>query len=395
VNGLIELILPLFVLFGFMHVGLPLLYILWMKHVALTCPWNVKVDASYSPRVTVILPTYNEEQVIWKRLENLLAVDYPSELMGVIVVDSASTDATVSIVKAFMSQHPELKMRILEEPERGGKAKAMNLALQAAGGEVIVTTDADTYWAPNALKAVLPYLRDPSVGAVTGMEVPLNPDQSSATRSEVAYHGAYEPMRVGESKIHSTLVFNGELAAFKRRYLEKFDEVSGGDDMGAAISVAQRGFRCLQIPEAKTYNYIYYTWRGRVTVKLRRAQQIICLWLKCLCLMLRGKLKLPRSIMIPELYLHLLNPIIGVFFYAFTLLTIFRYPVLVLPVIILVVLPTTRRYGFSFIMHNAFLLMGIWKYLKGERKAVWKKVQETRKATSGFHQNSLEVQVFA
>jgi len=392
---MVDFILIALSMLGFMHIGVPLIYILWMRRVASTHPWSVKINPSYAPQVTVILPTYNEEEVILGRLQNLLTVNYPRERMEVILVDSASKDKTVSLAKEFASQHPEFRMRIMEEERRGGKARAMNLALQAARGDVIVTTDADTYWALDALKVLLSYLGDPSVGAVTGMEVPLNPNQSSATRSEVAYHVAYEPIRVGESRIHSTLVFNGELAAFKRQCLKKFDEVSGGDDMGAAISVAERGFRCLQIPEAKTYNYIYYTWRGKVAVKLRRAQQMVCLWLRCLRLMLNGRLKLPCSIMIPELYLHLLNPIVGALFYTSALLAAFRYPVLVLPALILASLPTTRRCGISFITHNAFLLMGMWKYLKGERQVVWRKVQETRVATSGLVQNNLEVRVFA
>lgn len=381
-NDQIELILPVFALLGFMHVGLPLLYILWMKHVASTYPWNVKVDASYSPRVTVILPTYNEKQVVWKRLENLLTIDYPSELMEVILVDSASTDATVSIVKAFMSQHPELKMRLLEELERGGKSKAMNLAVKASDGDVIVTTDADTYWASDVLRVLLPYLADPSVGAVTGMEVPLNVDQSSATRCEAAYHAAYEPIRVGESKIYSTLVLNGELAAYKRVAFGGFDMISGADDMGAAIKVAEKGFRCLQVPEAKTYNNVYYSWRGKTVGKVRRAQQMIFLWLLCMRLMVTGRLKLPLSIMIPELYLHLLNPIVGVFFYASGLLAFFWYPILVLPALILVVLPVTRRYLISFLVHNTYLLGGFLKHIRGERQVVWTKVQETRFGSS-------------
>jgi len=372
-------------LFGFMHVGLPLLYILWMRHIALTRPWNVKVDTSYSPKVTVILPTYNESQVISKKLENLLAVEYPRELIDVIVVDSASTDGTVSFAKAFMAQHPTFRMNVLEESERRGKSKALNLAVKIAEGDIFVTTDADTYWDPDVLKIILPYLADPLVGVVTGTEVPLNPDQSLATRSEVAYHAAYEPIRVGESKIHSTLVLNGELSAYKRESFGGFDELSGGDDMGAAIKVAEKGFRCLQVPEAKTYNNVYHTWRGKTTVKVRRAEQMIFLWLLCLRMMIRKRLTLPLAIMVPELYLHLLNPFVGILFCCLGLLTVLQNPVLILPVLVLVALPTTRRYLISFFVHNTFLLIGFLKHIKGDRHVTWTKVQETRATTAFQH----------
>jgi len=366
------------IVLGFMHVGAPLIYMLWMKHIASTCPWNVRGDPSYTPKVSVVLPTYNEEKVILARLQNLLAVDYPKKQMEIIVVDSASNDDTVSLVKAFASQHPELNLRIIEEERRRGKTKAMNIALQASEAEVIVTTDADTYWAMDALKVLLSYLADPSVGAVTGTKVPLNPSQCSAVGSEVAYHDAYDPMKVGESKIYSTLGLQGELTAYKRPVLDKFDETSGSDDMASAISVAEKGFRCLQVPEAKTYHHLYHTWRSNWTVKVRRAQQMVCLWFRCLHLTLRGKLKLPLSMIIPQLYLHLLNPFVGVIFYAAVILAILRYPILALSILIFVVLPLTRKYLVSFAAHNLFLLMGFWRHLMGERQVVWTKIQETR-----------------
>lgn len=373
-----ELVLVALFILGFMHVGIPLIYLLWMRHIASTRPWNVRGDPSYTPRVTVVLPTYNEEKVILARLQNLLAVDYPKKQMEIIVVDGASNDDTVPLVKAFADQHPEVSMRIIEEGRRRGKTRAMNRALQAAEGEVIVTTDADTYWATDALRVLLSYLADPSVGAVTGTKVPLNPSQCSAVGSEVAYHVAYDPMKVGQSKIHSTLGLQGELTAYKRLVLDKFDETSGSDDMASAISIAQKGFRCLQVPEAKTYHHLYHTWRGNTTVKVRRAQQMVCLWLRCLRLTLRGKLKLPPSIIIPQLYLHLLNPFVGVLFYTVVILAILRYPIFALSIFIFVVLPLTRKYLFSFTAHNLFLLMGFFRHVMGERQVVWRKIQETR-----------------
>jgi len=363
-------------LFGFMHVGLPLLYILWMRHVALTHPWNIKTDGSCTPRVDVILPTYNEKDVILERLQNLAALDYPKNLMNLILVDSGSTDGTLQLERIFAEENPALKMVVIEEGKRTGKASALNLGLSRCEGEVVVTTDAGDKWEPSVLRSVLRYLVDPSIGAVAGVEEILNASQSSATRSEIAYRGAHDYIRLGESKIHSTLILHGGLTAYKRGALDQFDERSGNDE-AVAVDLVAKGLRCILIPEAKSRYYDYYTWGGKVSRKVTRAWALIDTWFRCLRLAFKGEFKLPYSVFLPNLYLYLLNPLVGLFFYAFAILAVLQYPVLMATLVLLMSFKATKIYLLAFVSHNVFLLMGLVDHLRGTKKhVVWRKVHE-------------------
>ncbi|MCS7128395.1 MAG: glycosyltransferase, partial [Desulfurococcaceae archaeon] len=163
------------------HFGVPIAYYLYAKTKWLPKPWNIKVDESYKPKVTIIIPTYNEAKVIGERLNNIYEQDYSKEFMEVIVVDSASTDGTAEIVEEWSSKHKDLRLILIRESERRGKAAALNRALREASGEVVVIADADALWPSNALTKVVELLSDPSIGAVSCLKKPLG---SSAAEIE-------------------------------------------------------------------------------------------------------------------------------------------------------------------------------------------------------------------
>ena len=373
---------------GFAYVGLPLLYILWMKHVALSRPWNIRKDEKYLPRVDILLPTYNEEQVISQKLLNLHMLNYPQELVRIIVIDSCSADRTFTFAKKFTEENDQARISVIQEGRRSGKSGALNLGLSLAEGEIVITTDADAYWDPDALTRVIPYLGDPDIGAVTGTESILNPNQSLATASEVAYHNGYIWMRLGESKMHSTLITNGEFTAYRRHVDFKFDETNGSDDSGTAVNVVEAGFRCIQIPEAKYYDNVYYTWRGKTIVKARRAGQLVDLWLRCLKDAFRRKLSLPNLVLLSNIYLHLLNPVLGVLFYVVAMVAVMQQPLLLLLLTPFLALKSLRSHAVSFAAHNLFLLIGLFQHATGKKQTVWKKVQETRAIQVAIHDHS-------
>ena len=159
----------------------------------------------------------------------------------------------------------------------------------------------------NILVKGLPYLSDPSVGAIAGLEMLLNPNDSWVTNSEVFYNNSVHRVRVGESKIHSTIFFQGGFGAYKRALLKEFDIEN--DDSGTALEIVQKGFRTLLIPEAIYYTAFPRTWRGKFITKIRRALQLIKIWIRCLKLLLNGKLALPKKIVIPEIFLYIFNPV--------------------------------------------------------------------------------------
>src|SRR5438270_1125508 len=115
-----------------------------------------------TPRVSVIVAAHDEEDVIERRLENLLALDYPEELVEVLVASDASTDRTDELVEAVAAREP--RVRLVRAP-RGGKVAAQNLAVREADGEVLAFSDANAPWAAPALRKLVRNLAAPEVAS--------------------------------------------------------------------------------------------------------------------------------------------------------------------------------------------------------------------------------------
>ena len=99
------------------------------------------------PAVTVVIAAHDEESVIERRLENLLALDYPPERLEIVVASDASTDRTDELVAAIAAREP--RVRLLRCP-RGGKVAAQDLAVRGSDAEIVAFSDANATWAPDA-----------------------------------------------------------------------------------------------------------------------------------------------------------------------------------------------------------------------------------------------------
>ena len=128
-----------------LHFSVPLAYYWHLKRKYLHRPWNLKLNPNYKPKVTVIVPTYNEAKLIEKKLDNIAEQEYPRDKLEVIVVDSASTDKTPEKVREWVGKHPELNLKLIVEPVRKGKAHALNTALKHSQGEIVVIIDVDSF----------------------------------------------------------------------------------------------------------------------------------------------------------------------------------------------------------------------------------------------------------
>ncbi|MEM1831837.1 MAG: glycosyltransferase family 2 protein [Desulfurococcaceae archaeon] len=289
------------------HFMIPLTYYLHAKTRWLPKPWDLKVDENYKPKVTVIIPTYNESKLIKEKLNNIYEQDYPKELIEVVVVDSASTDGTPKLVEEWASRHKDVELKLVVENERRGKAFALNNALRYASGEVVVIADADALWPRDALTKAVKWLSNPLVGAVSCLKKPLS---SGTTGIEAGYRQYYNVLRVAESKAYSTPIFHGELAAFKKDLLEKvggFPTDVGADDSHTATKIALIGFRAIipddlwveeMVPKEK-----YFSWR------VRRAQHLIQHFASALKNTLRASEEFKRILLV-ESFLHILNPLL-------------------------------------------------------------------------------------
>jgi cellulose synthase/poly-beta-1,6-N-acetylglucosamine synthase-like glycosyltransferase len=297
-------------LFGFMHFAAPLVYYAYVSK-RLNDPWGFPLSESYQPRISLIIPTYLEADLIHERLDNILAQDYPLELMEVLVVDSASPDETREKVREWMEAHPGYNIKLILEDERKGKAHALNRAMRHidASSQVMVTTDVDCAWDTNALKDALKYFSAPTVGAVTCVKMPKTMGSERSRKSEKTYRDYNSVVRVAESKIHSTPIFHGEFAAYRLSALEKisgFREDIGADDSHTATLIALAGYRSICVPDAEVVELVPSSFRMFLNWKTRRAQHLVQHFIKV------GRMeKTPKclaSVINLEEYLHVFNP---------------------------------------------------------------------------------------
>ncbi|MBO0888674.1 glycosyltransferase, partial [Candidatus Bathyarchaeota archaeon] len=210
-----SLLLVVWTVIGAIHLGAPLAYFGLMRRLGARRDYNVKQDP-IEPGVTVIIPTYNEESVIVKKLSNLIESDYPSDKLEIIVTDGGSKDRTVELAIEFI-EHKGLVGRVFTHRERRGKSYDVNMGLAAARYEFICLSDAECMWNKEALRNAVKYLSDPSVGSVTGVHLIEEPGENLSHNIEGSYRGVYRMLRIAESKVYSTPVAEAEIQVFRHR----------------------------------------------------------------------------------------------------------------------------------------------------------------------------------
>jgi biofilm PGA synthesis N-glycosyltransferase PgaC len=340
-------------------------------------PWNLKTDDKFSPPVTILIPAHNEERAIQKKLENLAEVSYPKEKMEIIVIDDASTDETFAKAHDFAENHPELPISIVKQHQRMGKANALNKGLAASSNDIVFVTDADAFLPPKTLRNALQYMCDPTIGAITCFGKARNTSRSWVTRAEKHYLGFMFVWRLGESKIHSTLRFEGVFCGFKKNAFCEFDIESGADDSGTALRVVQNKFRAILVPECYALSEIAHRFRDRTKAKIRRAVQLNGLWFRCLKLLLKGRLMLPKKIAVPEIFFFIFNPFVFVALTCITLMLIAYHPVVLIPFIsslcAVSLIPKARSYLVDGIFHQFILFYSVVLYANKKKFVVWNK----------------------
>jgi cellulose synthase/poly-beta-1,6-N-acetylglucosamine synthase-like glycosyltransferase len=194
-----------------------------------------------TPGVTAIVPAHDEQDVIAARLDNLLAIDYPPEQLELLVVSDGSTDGTNAIVEGYAAGEP--RVRLLALP-RGGKLAALNAAVGASDREVVAFSDANSTWAPDALRKLVRNLADEDVAYVCGK---LRLERPDGTNREGVYWRYELWLRESESALGSITGGNGAIYAVRR---EDYVAHAFGQDLGLPDAMVKRGKRAVYEPEA-------------------------------------------------------------------------------------------------------------------------------------------------
>jgi cellulose synthase/poly-beta-1,6-N-acetylglucosamine synthase-like glycosyltransferase len=257
------------------------LFLAWVAYIYLGYPAIVVLlaqiaghdgrKADIEPRVTVLIAAFNEEHEIGRTVANKLQQDYPAERLEVIVISDGSTDGTDAIVERLAGTAGG-RLRLLRQEPRQGKTMALNRAVPEAAGEIIVFSDANSMYAPDAVRQLVRSFADSSVGYVTGQMVYTNPDGSGIGEGSGAYMRYENLLRVLETRLHSVIGVDGGIDAVRRElYVPmRADQLP---DFVLPLNVVEQGKRVVYDPDAKVYEAALGAaadeFRMRVRVSLR------------------------------------------------------------------------------------------------------------------------------
>jgi cellulose synthase/poly-beta-1,6-N-acetylglucosamine synthase-like glycosyltransferase len=210
----------------------------------------VRKDMGFRATVSVLLAVHNGEQFIRKKLECLLALNYPAESMEILVVSDGSTDTTEAVVESFADR----RVRLLRVP-RGGKPAALNLALRHASGEILFFTDVRQSIHPDSLAHLVANFADPTVGAATGEPRFLDPD-STGVQADMEVYWRYELwVRQRHAEIDSACNTTGWIYALRRSLAKAIPDDTLTDDAVIPLEALFRGYRVIVEPKAVAFDY--------------------------------------------------------------------------------------------------------------------------------------------
>ena len=210
------------------------------------------------PLVSLIIAAHDEEAVIERRVANALATDYPRERLEVIVASDGSEDRTVELARAAGAD-------MVLDLARGGKVNAQNEAVEAARGDVLAFSDANSFWREDALGRLVECFADPAVGYACGQ---VRFSDSGGASQEGAYWRYEMSVRALESHLGSITAGNGAIYAVRREAYVVMPP-DRGHDLCLPYAMVRRGLRAIYEPAAEAEELLAPTMSGEWERKRR------------------------------------------------------------------------------------------------------------------------------
>jgi|SRR5580700_9963942 hypothetical protein len=212
--------------------------------------------------LSLIVAAHNEESVIAARVANALALDYPRELLEVIVACDGCSDATASHAR-------EAGADLVLELPRGGKIRAQDAAVTRARGDIVAFSDANALWEPDAARELVSAFTDPRVGYACGqVRFVQGADGAHATNQEGVYWRYEMAMRSRESQLSSITAGNGAIYATRRDAYIVVDPIMG-HDLSLPFNTVKRGLRAIYVPTARAREKMVPSLLGEFARKRR------------------------------------------------------------------------------------------------------------------------------
>jgi cellulose synthase/poly-beta-1,6-N-acetylglucosamine synthase-like glycosyltransferase len=247
-------------LLAYIYAGFPLLVALWAR-------WRARPvhRDNITPAMSLVVAAYNEARGIAAKLDNALALDYPRDQLEILVASDGSDDGTEDIVAGYAARGVQL----LALPRRG-KLHALDTAIAQAHGEILVFSDANTHFEPQALRMLARNFADPAVGGVCGNQRHRRAaGRDSSGEGEKLYWSYDKSLKALESRTGSIVSADGAIYAIRRALYRKPASAAVTDDFAISTAVIEQGKRLVYEPAAVAYEDAVGDARGEFGRKVR------------------------------------------------------------------------------------------------------------------------------
>jgi cellulose synthase/poly-beta-1,6-N-acetylglucosamine synthase-like glycosyltransferase len=331
------------------------------------------------PRVSLIIPAYDEEAVIERKIANVRALDYPTARLEVVVASDGSRDRTAALAREAGAD------QVMELP-RGGKVAALNHAAAETSGAILAFSDANSYWRPDALRRLVSRFVDERVGYVCGQ---VRFEGGEGGNQEGLYWRYEMAVRSRETRLAGITAGNGAIYAVRREAYIELDP-SRGQDIGFPFELTKRGWRAVYEQGAVAEEKMAPTVEGEFR---RKRRMMWGLW----DVMLRWGMLDPRGYgplyaleiyshrllryLTPWLHLVVLGANIALLGHGFlyTATLAIQLAVLLCALLGRFVPALPFRIAYYYVTVTASIAVGLWDRLRaGSVPIGWEKVEGTR-----------------
>ena len=319
--------------------------------------------------------------------------------MEIIVVNDGSTDGTEEMAKCAIDRTSKrLESRLISSRKREGKPSAINRARHCSNGDVLIVSDADTILGENAIREIVKNFADPQIGAATGKLLMLNYRQSSVTKLEEGYRNVFDVLRLGESNIDSTPIFNGPLVALRRNLFDSMNPNAIADDTEISMMIREKGYRAIFEPMATVCAFTPNSLKNRTKQKIRRAQGVVQSFYRHKKILFNPNFGKYGLIIFPsEFFMNIVSPILLVLITAMLLMASVFNPIkmgslaiitcsgiIIFQTIVYIlrriskrgILINPMRLIIAFLEHQIFLLAGLVLAVSKKNNVKWEKLSD-------------------
>ena len=374
------------IFYTFFGYGILLYFLVRIKRVfkkPISLPQTVELST-----VSVIIASYNEEDLIEEKINNCISLNYPENKLQLIFITDGSSDRTPDIVRKYS------RIKLLHEDKRLGKMSAIKRAMPFVSGEVTVFTDANTFLNEDALMHLIKHYQNPRIGAVAGEKKILVNQSADASSAGEGFYWKYESaLKKWDYELYSNVGAAGELFSIRTNLYHPVETDTIIDDHMIAMRIAEKGYIIAYEPNA----YAMETASADSREELKRKIRIAAGGIQSIYRLKKAANPFINPVLTFQYFSHrvlrwTVTPWLMILLFILNLMICIRYPDLQIYTILFVfqlffysaalagwfleskkIKVKAAFIPFYFSMMNYAVIAGTFRYFKGAQSAAWEK----------------------